>query len=156
MSARALPQPPGGGQPQAASQRLQEALDLWSGPALADIPRGPLLSRHAVHLEEQHLRALQLRIQADVQLCRGRELIGELRSLVAMYPLNEWFHGQLGIDPSSPLQRLHQELLTAGDHPGRHSRVPAPGAGGDPPSPDRKPDGWLPEAVRHGCYQIRR
>lgn len=133
------------GQPQAASQRLQEALDLWSGPALADIPRGPLLSRHAVHLEEQHLRALQLRIQADVQLCRERELIGELRSLVAMYPLNEWFHGQLigalhragrrgeafeayhrvstvlsrelGIDPSSALQRLHQELLTAGGPP---------------------------------------
>ncbi|MGE5290340.1 MAG: AfsR/SARP family transcriptional regulator [Micromonosporaceae bacterium] len=133
------------GQPQAASQRLHEALALWSGPAFANISRGPLLSRHAVHLEEQRLRALQLRIRADVQLCRERELIGELRSLVATYPLNEWFHGQLigalhkagrrdeavkayrrvstvlsrelGIDPSPALQRLHQELLTAGASP---------------------------------------
>ncbi len=130
------------GRPQAASQRLQEALDLWSGPPLANISHGSLLSPYAIHLEEQRLRALELRIQADVKLSRERELIGELRSLVVTYPLNEWFHGQLigalhragrrgeafeayhrvrsvlcrelGVDPSPELQRLHQEVLTAG------------------------------------------
>jgi DNA-binding SARP family transcriptional activator len=128
------------GRPRAASQRLTEALALWTGPPLVNITPGPLLSGHVVHLEEQHLRALELRIQAEVMLSRDRELIGELRSLVADYPLNEWFHGQLimalhragrrseafeayrqvcrvlstelGVDPSPELQRLHQEALT--------------------------------------------
>lgn len=130
------------GRPRAASSRLKEALDLWVGPPLANIPHGPLLSTHVVHLEEQHLRALELRVQAEVMLSRDRELIGELRSLVAAYPLNEWFHGQLiralhragrrseafeayrqvcqvlshelGVDPSPDLQRLHREALAAG------------------------------------------
>jgi SARP family transcriptional regulator, regulator of embCAB operon len=128
--------------PRAAAKRFGAALDLWTGPPLTNIPLGPLLSAHAIQLEEQHLRALELRIQADVMLSRERELIGELRSLVTVYPLNEWFHGQLiralhhagrrsealeayhqvrqvlstelGVDPSPELQRLHHEALTAG------------------------------------------
>jgi SARP family transcriptional regulator, regulator of embCAB operon len=128
--------------PRAAAQRFRAALDLWTGPPLTNIPLGPLLSTHAIQLEEQHLRALELRIQAEVMLSRERELIGELRFLVTAYPLNEWFHGQLiralhragrrsealeayhqvrrvlsaelGVDPSPELQRLHHEALTAG------------------------------------------
>lgn len=83
------------GQPERASERLQQALDLWTGPPLADVTQGRLLSTDAVRLQEQRMRALELRIQADVQLGRDRDLIGELRSLVARYPLHEWFHGQL-------------------------------------------------------------
>ncbi|WP_232832248.1 AfsR/SARP family transcriptional regulator [Nocardiopsis sp. FIRDI 009] len=127
--------------PDAASTRLAEALDLWTGPILAHVARGPVLGAHAIRLEEQRLRALELRIQAEVLLGRDRELIGELRSLVMQYPLNEWFHGQLiralgragrrnealeayrrvrttltdelGLEPSDELQALHQEVLGA-------------------------------------------
>ncbi|GAA4520966.1 hypothetical protein GCM10023191_098640 [Actinoallomurus oryzae] len=133
------------GQPERASERLQQALDLWTGPPLADVTQGRLLSTDAVRLQEQRMRALELRIQADVQLGRDRDLIGELRSLVARYPLHEWFHGQLietlhragrraeamtayrqlrallneelGLDPSPELQRLHLRMLAPGSEP---------------------------------------
>src|SRR5207249_5603424 len=81
--------------PDRASHLLRRALGLWRGPGLANVRRGSLLEAHAVHLEEQRMRTLELRIQADVELGRYRELIGEMRSLVAVHPLNEWFHGQL-------------------------------------------------------------
>jgi DNA-binding SARP family transcriptional activator len=130
------------GQPERASHILRRALELWKGPGLANVRRGSLLDAHAVHLEEQRMRTLELRIQADVELGRHRELIGEMRSLVASHPLNEWFHGQLimalshsgrrgealqayqdlrralsdqlGVDPQPELQELHREVLCHG------------------------------------------
>jgi DNA-binding SARP family transcriptional activator len=130
------------GLPEQASHLLRRALDLWKGPSLANVRRGHLLDAHAVHLEEQRMRTLELRIQADAELGRHRELIGEMRSLVAVHPLNEWLHGhliaalshcgrrgealqayqdlrnvlstQLGLDPQPELERLHQEVLSHG------------------------------------------
>jgi DNA-binding SARP family transcriptional activator len=121
---------------------LIRALALWKGAAVADVALGPALEAHAVHLEEQRLRALELRIQADLALGRHRELIGELRYLVSTNPLNEWFHRQLitvlgiagrrsealqsyqdlrrilhaelALEPSSETQRLHRQVLSAG------------------------------------------
>jgi DNA-binding SARP family transcriptional activator len=121
---------------------LVRALALWKGAAVADVGLGPALEAHAIHLEEQRIRALELRIQADVALGRHRELIGELRYLVGMNPLNEWFHRQLitvlgiagrrcealqsyhdlrrilneelGLEPSPELQRLQRQVLAAG------------------------------------------
>jgi DNA-binding SARP family transcriptional activator len=128
-----------------AAEVLRQALDLWQGSALADVVHGPVLAAHLVVLEEQRLRALELRIQADMRLGLHREMIGELRSLVARHPLNEWFHGQLitvlsqagrrsealqayqtlrtilngelGLEPSPELQRLQREVLTSGCAP---------------------------------------
>jgi SARP family transcriptional regulator, regulator of embCAB operon len=128
-----------------ASQRLRRALDLWTGPPLANVVQGPLLRAYSVHLDEERLRAMELRIQADVLLGRHRELVGELKALAATYPHNEWFHAQLisalcrsgrrsealhayrtvrsilseelGIDPSQELQDLHQTVLTTGLSP---------------------------------------
>ncbi|MDR7276797.1 AfsR/SARP family transcriptional regulator [Catenuloplanes atrovinosus] len=128
--------------PAEAATALRAALDVWRGGPLGDVTLGRALSAHATHLEEQRIRAIELRIQADVALGRGRELIGELRYLVAMHPLNEWFHQQLiavlgragrrgealqsyhrlrtvlrdelGIDPSPEVQRLHRDVLGAG------------------------------------------
>jgi DNA-binding SARP family transcriptional activator len=140
------------GRPDEASKRLDEALDLWSGPCLSHVPRGPLIGPHAVRLEEQRLHAQELRVRADVLLGRDRESIGELRSLVMEYPLNEWFHGQLiralsragrrdealtayrwlrlalaeelGLEPSHELQSLHQEVLGASPAPLARRRRP--------------------------------
>ncbi|MGP3917898.1 AfsR/SARP family transcriptional regulator [Nonomuraea sp. 10N515B] len=125
-----------------ASRQLGRALDLWTGPPLANVSQGSLLRAYGVHREEERLRAVELRIQADVLLGRHRELVGELKALAATYPHNEWFHAQLisalcrsgrrsealhayrnvrsilnqdlGIDPSRELQDLHQAILTTG------------------------------------------
>lgn len=121
---------------------LRGALALWTGPLGANVEFGPALEAHATHLEEEWIRGVELRIEADIALGRHRELIGELRYLVSTYPLNEWFHRQLiialsrsgrrgealqsyhhyrrvlneelGLDPSPDLQRLQREVLSAG------------------------------------------
>jgi DNA-binding SARP family transcriptional activator len=136
--------------PHQAAAILSQALDMWTGPALADVPQGTLLQAHAVHLEERRINALELRIQLDVTLGKHRELIAELRSLTCAHPLNEWFHGQLiavltrsgrrgealqayedlrallseelGVDPSPALQRLQLQVLSLGGPERRSSR----------------------------------
>jgi DNA-binding SARP family transcriptional activator len=127
------------GDPAPAARILRDALDLWRGPALADIPIGRVLRAHVTHLEELRIKALGLRITADRLLGRADELLPELRSLIITHPLNERFHGELmraltssgrrgeavqayhalrqvldeelGLEPSLPLQRLHEDLL---------------------------------------------
>lgn len=124
------------------SDVLAQALKLWRGPSLANVQIGRLLEAHVVHFEEQRMRTLEMRIQADAELGRHRELVGEMRSLVSTHPLNEWFHGQLivalsrcgrrgealqayqnlrvvlsdqlGLDPQPELQRLQREVLAHG------------------------------------------
>ncbi|MFI9205652.1 BTAD domain-containing putative transcriptional regulator [Streptomyces sp. NPDC053048] len=125
----------------AASERLRQALDVWRGAALADVTCGPVLLQHVRHLEEIRTRALEQRIEADMHLGLHRELVPELRSVVAAHPLNEWMHAQfitalhrsgrrgdalhayqnvrkilgdeLGLEPSPVLQRLQRQVLTA-------------------------------------------
>lgn len=123
-----------------AATVLRDALGMWRGAALAGIEPGPVLTRHAEHLEELRVRALELRIEADMALGRHRQLLPELRGLVAAHPLNEWFHArlidalhrsgrrgdallaygavrgildrELGLEPSADLQRVQREVLT--------------------------------------------
>ncbi|WP_432840348.1 AfsR/SARP family transcriptional regulator [Dactylosporangium sp. CA-092794] len=125
-----------------ASDRLRTALDLWTGPPLSNVTLGNHLRAYAAYLEEERLRATELRIEADIRLGRYRELIGELRSLVIAQPLNEWFHRQLigiltqcgrrnealqayqnlravlndelGLEPSAEVQLLHRDILAIG------------------------------------------
>jgi DNA-binding SARP family transcriptional activator len=130
------------GHPRPAAASLGQALAMWTGPALANVPQGELLHAHAVHLEERRINALELRIEVDISLGRQRQLIPELSSLVYTHPLNEWFHGQLiaalsnagrrgeallayqtlrkllseelGVDPSTALQLLQRQVLAPG------------------------------------------
>ncbi|CAL9499894.1 AfsR/SARP family transcriptional regulator [Streptomyces sp. enrichment culture] len=74
---------------------LTEALGLWRGPAFAGVPTGPHLDMHLADLNAQWLRAMQLRIHVDLLLGRHRELIGELKSLVGEFPLEDRFTAQL-------------------------------------------------------------
>jgi SARP family transcriptional regulator, regulator of embCAB operon len=131
------------GEPAAARRLLRQALGLWSGRALSDVPVGRALEAHIVHLEEQRAHTVELRIQADAMLGRHRELVGELKAMVLSDPLNEWYHAQLikalacsgrrnealvayqnlrktlstelGLDPSDALQTLHREILSGRD-----------------------------------------
>jgi DNA-binding SARP family transcriptional activator len=128
------------GHPVETVHRIRQVLASCRGAPLTDVPRGPLLEAYAVHLSELRIRATELRLDAEMQLGHHRELIGELQSLVAEYPLNEWFHGhlmtaldhsgrradalrayqrlhslldtELGLVPSDEIEQLHLQVLT--------------------------------------------
>ncbi|MEV6019557.1 MULTISPECIES: AfsR/SARP family transcriptional regulator [unclassified Streptomyces] len=127
--------------PQAA-RLLRQALDLWTGPALADVHTGPQLRTEAKRLEESRLCALDQRVEADLRLGRHRELLAELTVLISQYPMHESLCGQymlalyrsgrrgealdayqrlratlvraMGLEPSPALAKLQRSLLMSG------------------------------------------
>jgi DNA-binding SARP family transcriptional activator len=74
---------------------LRAALDLWRGPPLAGLEALPFVSTQATRLNAARLAALGDRVDADLSAGDHRELIAELESLVAEYPFEERFWGQL-------------------------------------------------------------
>jgi DNA-binding SARP family transcriptional activator/pimeloyl-ACP methyl ester carboxylesterase len=122
-----------------AVRRLEEALGLWRGPALADVDDAPFARAEAARLEERRLAAVESRAEALLACDRHRELIGELETLTAEHPLRErlWAHrmlalyragrqaealrayrdlreilvGELGIEPSPALRELEGRIL---------------------------------------------
>lgn len=128
-----------GGSPDIAAVRLHEALALWRGEPLADFADEPFAQLESLRLQELRWTALELRIDADLALGRHRQVVAELDALVAAHPLRESFRGQLmralhgagrradalrvygegrrllaeqlGLDPSSELQRLETAIL---------------------------------------------
>jgi DNA-binding SARP family transcriptional activator/class 3 adenylate cyclase len=122
-----------------AASVLRDALAQWRGPALADFTYEPFAQSEITRLEELRMAAIEDRISADLALGRHASFIGELDALVAQYPLREALRGhlmlalyrsgrqaealqvyqdtrraldeELGIDPSSALQHLHQGIL---------------------------------------------
>jgi DNA-binding SARP family transcriptional activator len=123
------------------SRLLGAALGLWRGPALSGLDDIPFLRRQATRLEEARLAALADRIDADLELRRHEDLIGELSALVREHPLRERLRGQLmialylggrqaealevyrdgrhiltkdlGLEPSPELRRLEAAILTS-------------------------------------------
>ncbi|HKA50903.1 MAG TPA: BTAD domain-containing putative transcriptional regulator [Candidatus Dormibacteraeota bacterium] len=130
-----------GAEPAERADLLRCALELWRGSAMADIAlRGSDAFDAAVaRLDELHLAALSDRVDADIRLGRGSEMVSELTELVAAYPLREGFVAalmralagsgrsaealtvyqrtrerlveELGVDPSAELSALHVALL---------------------------------------------
>ena len=122
-----------------ASAVLGEALDLWRGRALADLENEPFAASESERLEERRLLAVEARIDAELELGRGGELVGELEPLVAAHPFRERLLGQLmlalyragrqadalsvyqafrrrfaqelGLEPSSELRTLERRIL---------------------------------------------
>ena len=135
---------------------LTEALELWRGEPLADVPSDRLRRDEVPGLEELRLQALEWRMDAGLQKGFHAELATELRSLTVRHPLRERFHGQLmltlvrcgrqaealeayqrarevvvdelGAEPGTGLRDLHQQILT-GD-PALAAPSPAPVAAG--------------------------
>ena len=83
------------GDPVGAGGLLREALALWRGQALVDVPSVELVQAEARRLEELRLAALTDRIEGDLAAGRGGELVPELEALVAANPLQERLRGQL-------------------------------------------------------------
>ena len=130
-----------GDDPARAADLLGAALDLWRGPALADVPATSLVAAEADRLEESRVQALELRLEADLGCGRHDEAAPELRRLLADHPLREGLWGllmralsgagrqaealeayaqareviadELGVDPGPDLQQLYQDILNA-------------------------------------------
>jgi predicted ATPase/DNA-binding SARP family transcriptional activator len=83
------------GEPARAGELLGAALQLWRGPALADVAYASFAQTEIRRLEELRLAALEARIEADLRLGRDQALIGELEALVAEHPARERLAGQL-------------------------------------------------------------
>ncbi len=69
---------------------LREADGLWRGQALAGV-RGDWVARMRDSLEEERRAAILERIECELELGRHADLVGELRHLLAQYPLDETF-----------------------------------------------------------------
>ncbi|GAA5086134.1 putative ATPase [Thermocatellispora tengchongensis] len=128
-------------EPAARAELLRSALALWRGTAMADIALqdSDAFDAAVTRLDELYVAALGDRVDADIRLGRGSELISELTELVAAYPLREGFVAalmralaeagrgnealtlyqrtrerlaeELGADPSAELAALHTALL---------------------------------------------
>ena len=75
--------------PATAASELRAALGLWRGPALGDLGDDIWAQSAVAELNESRLVALTGRIDADLELGRHRELVGELESLVVDHPFRE-------------------------------------------------------------------
>jgi len=83
------------GRPAEAAGILRKALELWRGPPLGEFSFEPFAQAAIAQLEELHLDAVEERVEADLELGQAREVIRELRELVARNPLRERPRAQL-------------------------------------------------------------
>ena len=126
-------------EPATRARLLGEALELWRGPALADLEDEDFARLEAARLDELRVAAQQERIDAELRLGRHAAVVGELEQLVGLHPLREPLRGQLmlalyrcgrqaealevyraarlalsdelGLDPSPELQELERRIL---------------------------------------------
>ncbi|MGY1712076.1 AfsR/SARP family transcriptional regulator [Geodermatophilus sp. SYSU D00758] len=131
-----------GGEPAEAAALLGEALALWRGPVLADLPDLPAAGVAAASLSEARLAAVEDLADARLALGLAVEVVGDLTGPVAEHPLRERLRtrlalalhrsgrqaealgvlragaahvrDELGLDPGSELTALHRRIL-AGD-----------------------------------------
>jgi DNA-binding SARP family transcriptional activator len=75
--------------PQRASDLLVQALDLWRGDALVDVPPSTLVAAEAERLGQARLDTHELRIEADIGCGRHAQVIAELSRLISTHPLRE-------------------------------------------------------------------
>lgn len=148
-----------------AASLLREADGLWRGQALAGIP-GDWVGRMRDSLEEERRGAILERVECELELGRHADLVGELRQLLAQYPLDETFiahqmtalywngrpadalslyretRGRLvdeqGTEPGPILAELHQRIL-------RRDPQLAVRPAGQRPGPVSRPDTLPPE-----------
>ncbi|MCC3650613.1 AfsR/SARP family transcriptional regulator [Streptomyces sp. S07_1.15] len=127
------------GRPGVARRLLGRGLALWRGAALSGVRCGEVLGVHAAGLEEARLRALELRIDTDLELGHHGQVVAELTELAAGRPFHEGLAArlmlalyragrrgealaayqdlrrrlgaELGAEPGPQVQRLHHAVL---------------------------------------------
>src|SRR5918992_776050 len=83
------------GRHERAAARLGAALAEWRGAPLADVALEPFAPPEVARLEDLRAAAVEDRVEADLAMGRGAELVAELEGLVAAEPLRERLRGQL-------------------------------------------------------------
>src|SRR3984885_3751894 len=150
-----------------SAQLLREADALWRGQALAGI-RGDWVARMRDSLEEERRAVILQRIECELELGRHADLVGELRGLLAQYPLDETFIAhqmtalyrsgrpadalglyretralladEQGTEPGPVLAELHQRIL--------RNDPELMATAGRRPGPAAQPDTLPPETAR--------
>jgi predicted ATPase/DNA-binding SARP family transcriptional activator len=128
------------GNPGLAVSRLTRALELWRGPALADVAGAAFAEPDARRLEELRLTSREERLAAELDLGRHETVAGEARALALSEPYRErprhllmlalyrgdrqaealnayrefraMLRDELGLEPSAVLRDLHRAVLT--------------------------------------------
>ncbi|WP_019886068.1 BTAD domain-containing putative transcriptional regulator [Streptomyces purpureus] len=144
--------------PHARAALFTQALELWRGPAFADVTDQPFARAAATRLEEDRLVVREEQAEARLDAGEHAQLAGELAELVTLHPLRErlrsvhlraLYHSgrqhealagyedlrarladELGLDPSPELAALHSALL-------RQELPPAHPEPHHPPAPPR-------------------
>ena len=127
------------GPAESRAARLREALALWRGAPLADLAFESFAQAEIARLEELRASVREALFEAELELGHHASLVSELEAFVAEHPLRERPRGQLmlalyraarqadaldayrqaretlveelGIEPSTDLQRLEQAIL---------------------------------------------
>lgn len=122
-----------------AAWLLGEALELWRGPAIADISNDTVRDLLVAGLDEQRLIAVEERVVAHLCLGRAQHVVTELAEYVVVNPLRERGHWllmralfscgrraealaayqnartalaeRLGTEPGPELRVLHEQML---------------------------------------------
>jgi predicted ATPase/DNA-binding SARP family transcriptional activator len=123
----------------ARSEELREALALFRGEPLAEFRYEAFASEEAARLEALRLAVLEEQIESELQRGRQEDVVPELERLIAENPFREGLRAQLmlalyragrqvdalrayqearsvlvdelGVEPSSALQRLERQIL---------------------------------------------
>ncbi|MEU2560386.1 BTAD domain-containing putative transcriptional regulator [Streptomyces longispororuber] len=149
---------------------LDQALALWTGPALEGVSDRSFALAETDRLEELRLVAREDRLDALIELGRFEEAVAELATLVREFPLRERLRCQLmlalyrsgrqadalaayrefyqllddevGIEPGRQLKELHQRVLV-----GDPGLAPGSAPAAAPPPPARPVPRQLPPDV---------
>jgi DNA-binding SARP family transcriptional activator/DNA polymerase III delta prime subunit len=139
-----------------AAELYGQALTLWRGQPLVDVPSDVLHREEIQRLVEQRLQVLERRIEVELGLGRHSDLIPMLRAVTGEHPFQERFWGQLmlalhrsgrqaealeafrqisrlladelGVGPGERLRTLHQAVLRDDPCLAAPERAPRPPA----------------------------
>jgi DNA-binding SARP family transcriptional activator len=128
------------GDPAAARASFRQALAQWRGAPLGDVPSAALARTDVPHLQEMRCRAVEQRIELELELNAADDVVSELRMLVTEHPLRERFWAllmralsregryaealvtyhdadrllgeELGTEPGHELRQLHADALS--------------------------------------------
>ena len=81
--------------PEQAAAALEAALSLWRGEPLADLAYEPFAQPEIVRLEDLRVAALELLIEAKLELGGHAEVVPQLEVLIGEYPFRERLRAQL-------------------------------------------------------------
>ncbi|MEV5739792.1 BTAD domain-containing putative transcriptional regulator [Microbispora rosea] len=149
--------------PAVTLQRMETALALWRGPALAGFQELAWAQTEATRLDELRLLAVERRADAALRLGRTGPMIPDLEAHASAHPLREeaWrllalalyragrqgdalgalrrareaLRDELGLDLGPTLQRLEQDILVQAEH----LDAPGPAADALPGGPSKGP-----------------